>query len=231
MAQIHCKNCNAEFSDEALFCPMCGKPVEQDKEGVEMPSMQIEGNLSYDPKPKKKGKGLLIALIIIAVIAAVGIAVNHSRMLDEYYSTMIEASNTMLDGLVETEEAGGLIHDVWYNAIWDQNNKETYKYVKGTSDFNEALGNLYEDKKFIEKMESITSNQIEVLSLMKKLNDPPEKYEDAYRDLRELYELYLEFTTTAISPAGKNITEFTDDYSELSEKTAKSLATMQLHFE
>lgn len=93
------------------------------------------------------------------------------------------------------------------------------------------MGNLYEDKKFIEKMESITSNQIEVLSLMKKLNDPPEKYEDAYRDLRELYELYLDFTTAAISPKGKNITEFTDDYTELSEKTAKSFATMQLHFE
>lgn len=231
MAQIHCKNCNAEFSEGALFCPMCGTLVKQDEAAREAPSLQSEEAAHYEPGPKKRGKGIFIAVIIIAVIVAAGLVINHNQRLNEYYSTMIEASNTMLDGLVEAEEAGGLIHDVWYNAIWDQNNKDTYKYVKGTSDFNDALENLYEDKKFAEKMESIGSNQFEVLSLMKKLNNPPEKYEEAYKDLRKLYDAYFEFVSLATNPKGRNIMEFTEEYNSLDEQTAKNFATMQLHFE
>ncbi|MEY8366647.1 zinc-ribbon domain-containing protein [Anaerovoracaceae bacterium 41-7] len=26
---MNCKECGAVFSDEAAFCPMCGKPVER----------------------------------------------------------------------------------------------------------------------------------------------------------------------------------------------------------
>ena len=110
---------------------------------------------------------MVIAVVIIAVI---GFALNYSRVSAEYYSNMVDAYNTMLNEFVEGEEAAELIHDVWYNAIWDWSNKDTYKYVKGTDDFNEALENLFADKNFVKRMESIGNNMSGTLSLMKTLN-------------------------------------------------------------
>ncbi|WP_251616611.1 hypothetical protein [Senimuribacter intestinalis] len=170
---------------------------------------------------KEERKSLVIAVVIIAVI---GFALNYSRVSAEYYSNMVDAYNTMLNEFVEGEEAAELIHDVWYNAIWDWSNKDTYKYVKGTDDFNEALENLFADKNFVKRMESIGNNMSGTLSLMKTLNHPPEQYEEAYQDLKALYDFYFDYRLLATNPKGRTIMEFTEEYNDLEQKILKKMA-------
>ena len=54
----------------------------------------------------------------------------------------------MLNGASQAESAGGLIHDVWYNTIYDKYDSTTYKYTNGETDFNDSLKNLFSDKDF-----------------------------------------------------------------------------------
>lgn len=74
MALINCSECNAQISNTAKNCPKCGAPVVKGEAKVEEKSIPETVNNNFNPEPKKKGNGLLIAIIgggllIIAVIA------------------------------------------------------------------------------------------------------------------------------------------------------------------
>lgn len=278
MAQIYCKNCNAEISDTSTFCPMCGQPVEkeecapeQEKEIVEatepaefaetMNEMQDEpqnetaaegtayaapveetaiqeftmtqdAQMVVDPASRKKKKiiGISVAAIAVVLIIVAGLVINHNNMLKEYNENMKLAASVMLSGAADAEKAGGLVHDVWYNAIWDKFDSDTYKYTLGAYDFNDALNKLFSDSDFKAQIEQIKSNQRLVLTTMKELNNPPSKYENAYMDLKELYNVYLEFTSLVVDPTG-SLTSYTEDFNRLDTDFAKRFEAIQLHFE
>jgi uncharacterized membrane protein YvbJ len=74
MALIKCNDCGAQISDTAKNCPKCGAPVVKGEAKVEEKSIPETVNNNFNPQPKKKGNGLLIALIfggvlIVGVIA------------------------------------------------------------------------------------------------------------------------------------------------------------------
>ena len=55
---------------------------------------------------------------------------------------METVSFTMIDGAAKAENAGNLIKNVWYNAIYEERNSETDQYTmkngKFVDDFNDA---------------------------------------------------------------------------------------------
>lgn len=145
--------------------------------------MSLTNSTIEKKKQKKKHKGIIIAAVVIAliVISALGFSISQKTKESEYYLNMEHVSYTMLDGAAKAENAGNLIKSVWYNAIYEERETETDKYTmkdgKFVDDFNDALSNLFADENFDNSISEIESNQSEVIDLMKKLKNPPKKYE------------------------------------------------------
>ena len=65
---------------------------------------------------------------------------------------------------------------------------------------------------------------------MKDLKNPPDKYVEADSDLKEFYDVYLEFTNLAINPSG-NLISYTEDYNDLDSDVMSKYDKMKMHLE
>ncbi len=217
---IMCEECGKEYKIKLSACPNCG-----------CPNSTIE-----QKKQKKKQKGIIISVVAIAliVVCVFGFSISQKAKETEYYSNMEYVSYTMLDGAAKAEKAGNLIKSVWYNAIYEERDTETDKYTmkngKFVDDFNEALSNLFADKNFVNSISEIELNQSEVTGLMKKLKNPPKKYEEAYAELKIYYDNYIKMTKSVISPTG-SLQTFSEDFNTYDTDTANSFEKMKLYLD
>ena len=144
------------------------------------------------------------------------------------------ASYTMLDGAAKAVNAGNLIKSVWYNAIYEERDAETDKYTmkngEFVDDFNDALSNLFSDENFVNSISEIELNQSEVTDLMKKLKNPPKKYEEAYAVLKTYYDNYIKMTKSVISPTG-SLQTFSEDFNTYDTDTVNSFEKMKLYLD
>ena len=230
-----CEECGYELDDNVTICPRCGCPVPESEE---------------QKKRRKKKKiiisviAFLIVILAIIVIACVVNVTNQKKAeeaaaaaeaarvqeVNDYASNLELASFTMLTGASTAEEAGTLIHDVWYDTIFDEQNADTSKYTSGNSDFNDSLSELFSDEEFQDKISSIKSNQATVNELMQELTNPPAEYEEAYDTLKNYYDAYLELTNLAISPTG-SLQSYTDDFNEADSNVLKYYNAMDVYIE
>lgn len=230
-----CEECGYELDDNVTICPRCGCPVPESEE---------------QKKRRKKKKiiisviAFLIVILAIIVIACVVNVTNQEKAeeaaaaaeaarvqeVNDYASNLELASFTMLTGASTAEEAGTLIHDVWYDTIFDEHNADTSKYTSGNSDFNDSLSELFSDEEFQDKISSIKSNQATVNELMQELTNPPAEYEEAYDTLKNYYDAYLELTNLAISPTG-SLQSYTDDFNEADSNVLKYYNAMDVYIE
>lgn len=183
---------------------------------------------------RKKHTGLIIFIVILIAAAIVGFGVVQNVKKAEYYSDMETISYTMLDGAAKAEDAGNLIKSVWHNAIFEERDSKTDKYTiengEFVDDFNDALDNLFEDEEFINSISEIKDNQSEAADLMRKLTNPPKKYEEAYSILKIYYDNYLKMTNAVISPSG-SLNTFSEDFNSYDSETVDSYQKMKLYLE
>lgn len=185
---------------------------------------------------KKKHKGIIIFAVVIALIAVCvfGFSISQKAKETEYYSNMEYVSYTMLDGAAKVENAGNLTKSVWYNAIYEERDTETDKYTmkngKFVNDFNDALSNLFADENFVNLISEIELNQSEVTGLMKKLKNPPKKYEEAYAVLKIYYDNYIKMTKSVVSPTG-SLQTFSEDFNTYDSDTVNSFEKMKLYLD
>ncbi len=238
----YCSECKNELNDEDIVCPKCGCPVETKETGNEDDS-------------KHNSKKIIIVIIFAIVIigsifgvkkyqdimaekaekAAEEAAEKERLQISEDYAANLElVSFTMITGAAEAEEAGGLIHDVWYNTIYEESDTDTDKYTKGTygfnDDFNTSLQNLFSDVNFQSTISSIETNQETVKGLMKKLINPPEEYNQAYNALKDYYDSYIELTNLVINPTG-SLQTFTNNFNNADSAVAKYYEAMKIYIE
>lgn len=229
-----CEECGKEISEDEKYCPNCGCPVTKKDSAPtdeKILPQQVEITKINIPIFKKKAFWISIVSVFVIIVGSVlGIKMYQDKQIEKYYSNLQLINFTMLNGASQAESAGGLIHDVWYNTIYDKYDSTTYKYTNGETDFNDSLKNLFSDKDFSEKISSIKTNQETVDSLMKDLKNPPKKYEDAYRDLRSFYDSYVEFTNLVINPKG-SLQSFTSNFNDADTKTVNGYKTMQLYLD
>lgn len=217
---IMCEECGTEYEIKLSACPNCG-----------CPNSTIEKK-----KQKKKHKGIIISVVVIALIAVCvfGFSILQKAKETEYYSNMEYVSYTMLDGAAKAENAGNLIKSVWYNVIYEERDTETDKYTmkngKFVDDFNDALSKLFADENFVNSISEIELNQSEVTGLMKKLKNPPKKYEEAYAVLKTYYDNYIKMTKSVISPTG-SLQTFSEDFNTYDSYTVNSFEKMKLYLD
>ena len=165
------------------------------------------------------------------------IAEETARLAEEaaaYKSTLQTVSFSMIDGAAKAETAGNLILSVWSNAIYERSDIETDKYTKNNDlefvDFNTALSNLLSDNSFSEKISEISKNQTLVLEYMKKLNNPPKGFEDAYRAAKDCYDAYGSFINIVINLSG-SLQSFSSDFSDADSTFLNKYDTLQLYLD
>lgn len=247
MALISCPQCGKEISEKAKVCPHCNLNLSPQSSkiceecGTEYaahlnacpncgcPNLVIEEN-----KSRGKHKRKIILATILILILALGVVVSQKVKEAEYYSNMEAVSYTMLDGAIKAETAGNLIKSVWNNAIYQKKDDETDKYTlengKFVDDFNDALSNLFSDETFMSDISEIQNNKLEVNNLMKKLTDPPKKYEEAYLVLKVYYDNYLKLNKLVVNTTG-SLNTFSDDFNKYDSETADSYDKMQLYLD
>ena len=164
------------------------------------------------------------------------LGLNISQKVEEivYYSDMEYVSYTRIDGAAKAETAGNLIRSVWANAIYKERDNETDRYTmkngRFVDDFNDALDNLFADENFIADISEIETNQFEVTDLMKKLKNPPQKYEEAYAVLNVYYSNYLKMTKAVVTPTG-SLNTFSEEFNTYDNDTVDSYERMRLYLD
>lgn len=242
MALIMCPECQKEISDQAAACPYCGFPIAKQAAESEMRETANEDSPSSKTesfeKAATKRHGTLIAIIAVAVLAiAVVLLVNVTNTVNEkraaeqaraeYLENLKAIKSQMFIYGLEAERAGTLVHDVWYNTIYEKSDLSTDKYTKqGTysykfnSDFNTSLSNLFSDESFAENLSSIRSGSKSVSELYGKLQNPPEDLQGAYSALNDLYDAFQTLTKCATDPSG-NLTTYTSTFNQADSDFAK----------
>ena len=254
MALIKCPNCQKEISDKATACPSCGFVIPKSQNNFcgecgnplpfganvcpncgcpvndeTAPVQQVEVTLN-----KKSKKGVVTCIIILIAVVAAGALFYVKYQSYRYESTLKETIRLIATSSVETEEAGGLIHDVWYNTIFEKSDSATNKYTKNSrgeynDDFNDSIENLYNDSEFTSKISSINEDREEIIANMKELTNPPDKYKEAYLSLKTLYNDYMEFSDIVIEPDGTIFT-YTESFNEADEKIGKDLEAIRVYY-
>ena len=228
---ILCEECGTEIPEGSTTCPNCGCPVAP--LSVDNAPQIVETTGDNLPKAKKSTKRVILSIAIVFAIVVIGFITGiqiHNKKLaeqaqlekEEYEASLVTyqdnltlASYSMLLGAAKAEDCCSLIHDVWYNTIFEVDSSKTNKYTKESGynylfhdDFNTSLKALFSDNSFKEDIWYIEDNQKDVAELMKSLINPPDEYKEAYETLRKCYDAYLEFTNLALSPSG-NLTTYT----------------------
>lgn len=248
-----CEECGAELEAEEKVCHECGCPVSEESQAEEASKENISEREELVEKPKNKliRWGIIGALsIFIVFLIVAGVkdqqkqkeeeqartveeqkkqeALEEQNMLKNYQSTYTSAVVTMYEGAAAAENAGGLIHDVWYDTIYDESRDSTAKYVAGHSDFNDSLQALFADSDFQSKIAKIKDNQNSVMELMTKLKNPPDEYAEAYASLKDLYDSYVKLTNLATNPTG-NLSSYTSDYNSTDSEVSNAFQAIQIY--
>ncbi len=246
MALIKCPNCNKEISDKAkvcvgcghrfvddvntekrtINCPECGVAVDRLTDicsncGYPLNSLEIKADEKQKSKSIFKKKWFLILAICLVFFMSIVLLVSNNARTENYNIEISTAVDEIMTVSAEVENIGNQISYVWNNAIWDKNNADTSKYTSTAKDFNEALSNLFADEEFIGKITAIRNKQSEIDTYLGKLKNPPEKFEDAYDEFKELYYAYSDYTDFVISCKGSYNT-YTEDLSKKSSALMES---------
>ncbi len=206
-----CPECGNELDQDADFCNKCGCPLHLEQEKTE-----VSKEAFFVQNKKKILIGGVTAACVI-VLAVIGISINNSRLekkaFNDYIYALVKSRELMHDGSAQAELMTDLTAEVWKNAIYEETDKNTDKYVRpnGSSynDFDTAIKLLYYDDDTIIITSEIEGSRILVKDNMKKLQDPPKDLDRCYETINDMYDAYLAITELALSPSG-NYTSFTE---------------------
>lgn len=228
-----CEECGAVLPEGAVECPECGCPVtvkeDSQLQRVSVANVELKG---INPKTKKIII-LILILLVVAVAAFFGItAISKGNASSQYKKDLSTAVTLMWSGGYQAESAASLIHDVWYNTIYEKSSYTTDKYTKVGStfhdDFNTSLLLLQFSDEFTAKTDTIRSNQGRVEELMKKLQNPPEDQKNAHAALLNLYDAYIDMVNLALSPSG-NLNSYTSSYNSADSSFSKYYKAIQMY--
>jgi len=240
--KIVCEECGTEMEEGMEVCPSCGCPVVKDRETSTDVPQQVEVT---GVRMTKKAKRIaimagVVLLMIVAVVIGIGQiqkkkAANEVEKAKKEYATNLNTiTYAMLDASSTAEDCGNLIKSVWSNTIYQERDEKTDKYTMPDgdflSDFNDALGNLFEDSSFSAKEKSISDKQDSINTLMKKMKNPPEEYKEAYDKMQEFYDAYIALTNLATNPSG-NLQTYSTSFNEADTEASNCYKAMKVYLE
>lgn len=246
MSLIRCKECGHEISDKAKACPYCGAPVENEVEfsetgesGEDSPKNETKcenenkeecGDTeepAKDASKSKRKKIIIICIIAAAVIAVsvIGYNVHKSNVeqatLEQYNSDIYDYEAKAADLGADCAAIDDLTVHVWYNCMFEEDDKTTNKYTKKNGvfydDFNDALQSLFESNKYTNLKSNIETKKAKLDDLYSAVQDSSAGTQEEYDAVKALNEVAGDFYTVATTPTGSY-----DDYSTEAIKAGNS---------
>lgn len=222
----YCSKCGSELQNDMQFCPRCGSPIHTEESEI----VSAQGKTH-----KKKRKGIISVIIIIALIAGAWLLYSENAKIDTY-NKFVYLYNIMTDGAEKAETANVLIVDVWRNNIYKTRDDKTDKFTRENdgnggfySDFNDALSSLYSDQSFKDDLEEIYTLQAEAGSLIKDLAKHPRSFDEEYSDFKDCYQMFVKFTNMSLTGNG-SLKSFTDEHNELDNGLVDKLTELNIYF-
>lgn len=227
-----CSICGKELQDDMHFCPSCGASVRITAEE----SWMGEKAFAEDAAPKKKHKGIVATIIVLALLAGAWLLYSNAATANTN-NKFADLYNTMARGAWKAETASILIADVWKNSIFKTADEKTDKYTKANGgsgqfydDFNDALASLFDDQEFIDDLTEIYSLQAKAETLVKDLTKHPKAFDEEYYDFKNCYNLFVKYTDLPINCNG-SLNSFTDVHNELDNELAYKLKGLEIYFD
>ena len=222
MANAYCTNCGCPLGEADQFCPNCGSP-------------RTPNSSKQPSKHRRKAKIVVPILLVLALGIGIGLYWHITKVnTEKYFSALFDA---MRLGGLETETAGNLVHDVWFNCIWETQDSETDKYTRSHNgsgafyeDFNDALDCLYDDDDFLDDLDKIRLYKSSAELLMKELSKHPKSFDNEYNDFRDTYNSFIRFTNLVLLLDG-SLSSFTDEFNELDKELANSMTALTIYLE
>ncbi len=185
---------------------------------------------------KKRSKRTIIIIVAAVIIISFALFLRSVVSGNAYLANLKSMSDNWLTGASYAEDQAALIHDVWYNCIFEISDSDTNKYTRKNGygdfydDFNYALANLFADASFQLTDLALQARLDDATKDIKKISKPPEKYKDAFNTMRDLYEAYCDLLNCAVNPKG-NLSSFTSTFNEADEDFAKYYQRLQVYLD
>lgn len=178
--------------------------------------------MEKETKQRHSAGKIVLAVVAVTALAAMCIfAVKDAqqRKAAAYQGELVQLAERIQEYAVDAYEVAATEESVWRNSIYQQQDESTDPYTMEDGvfleDFNDALGNLYNDSVFATRLASVQTNQGSAAGSMSGLKDAPEGYEDVYQALKEQYDTYIKLTNLALNNVGYTYEEFNRELGEL----------------
>lgn len=205
-------------------------------------SVVNEKNSKQPASGKKKILIAAIAAVAVIVVAVVGISASNAakaKAAQEAYDNAVltmRANSGMMhldvtginlyeDKIDNMEELINLTNSVWHDSIYETQEDDTYKYIKGTSGFDEALNNLYMDSAVTDFNNQLSDHlELAKSGTTRELSTVPDSLSDAKAAYIKVFTAYQALVSWCEWPNGSYSTymeqsqekydEFMDAYNE-----------------
>ena len=181
--------------------------------------------MEKETKQRHSAGKIVLAVVAVTALAAMCIfAVKDAqqRKAAAYQGELVQLAERIQEYAVDAYEVAAAEESVWRNSIYQQQDESTDPYTMENGvfleDFNDALGNLYNDSVFATRLASVQTNQGSVAEGMSRLKDAPEGYEDAYQALKAYYDAYIRLTNLALNSAGYTYSDFNSELGNLNRE-------------
>lgn len=178
--------------------------------------------MEKETKQRHSAGKIVLAVVAVTALAAMCIfAVKDAqqRKAAAYQGELVQLAERIQEYAVDAYEVAAAEESVWRNSIYQQQDESTDPYTMENGvfleDFDDALGNLYNDSVFATRLASVQTNQVSAAGSMSGLKDAPEGYEDVYQALKEQYDTYIKLTNLALNNVGYTYEEFNRELGEL----------------
>lgn len=177
--------------------------------------------MEKETKQRYSAGKIVLAVVAVTALAAMCIfAVKDAQQRKAaYQGELVQLAERIQEYAVDAYEVAAAEESVWRNSIYQQQDESTDPYTMENGvfleDFNDALGNLYNDSVFATRLASVQTNQGSAAGSMSGLKDAPEGYEDVYQALKEQYDTYIKLTNLALNNVGYTYEEFNRELGEL----------------
>lgn len=178
--------------------------------------------MEKETKQRHSAGQIVLAVVAVTALAAMCIfAVKDAqqRKAAAYQGELVQLAERIQEYAVDAYEVAAAEESVWRNSIYQQQDESTDPYTMENGvfleDFDDALGNLYNDSVFAARLASVQTNRGSAAGSMSGLKDAPEGYEDVYQALKEQYDTYIKLTNLALNNGGYTYEEFNRELGEL----------------
>lgn len=165
---------------------------------------------------------ILGVLILLGIVIGVSISSRNAKMREQQqaeirqireYNEAVDNLNalysTSYNGASKAESVCVLTINVWVNSIYNKYDEETNKYTTGTSDFNDAIDNVYKDEDIQKKLGDVKNAQSKISTYIQTLQSCPDELQKCYDAALQVHTSFNALAELALAPSG-NITSYRD---------------------